>query len=338
MDSIRQALGKSQLTYYGFSYGTYLGQVYSSLFPRHVRRLILDSNVDPRTVWYQANLNQDAPFNRNVNIWFGWLAKYNRVFHLGRTEQAVQRLWYDERARLATHPILGQVGPDEWTDAFLFAGYFEQTWVQLGSVFANWEHTRSTAAGQAVIAAYQAQDTPGNDNGFAVYLAVECTDAHWPLSWARWSSDNTRINRVAPFETWGNAWFNAPCRTWPAPMTRPVRVDGRGISSALLIDETLDAATPFAGSLEVRRLFPHSVLLAEPGGTTHADSLSGDLCVDGTIAAYLEHGTLPARHPGAPWDKTCAPLPRPVPPGTAAGPNRPASIFSPAPRLLGPLP
>jgi pimeloyl-ACP methyl ester carboxylesterase len=40
MDSIRQALGKSQITYYGFSCGTYLGQVYSTLFPRHVRRLI----------------------------------------------------------------------------------------------------------------------------------------------------------------------------------------------------------------------------------------------------------------------------------------------------------
>jgi hypothetical protein len=44
----------------------------------------------------------------------------------------------------------------------------------------------------------------------------------------------------------------------------------------------------------VRQLFPNSVLLAEPGGTSHADSLSGDLCVDGTIAAYLESGKLPA--------------------------------------------
>ena len=48
MDSIRQALGQQQITYYGFSYGTYLGQVYATLFPSHVRRLILDSNVDPR--------------------------------------------------------------------------------------------------------------------------------------------------------------------------------------------------------------------------------------------------------------------------------------------------
>jgi hypothetical protein len=228
------------------------------------------------------------------------------------------------------------VGPDEWTDAFLFAAYFQQTWVQLGKVFADWEHTRSTAAGQALVGAYKATDTPGNDNGFAAYLAVECTDAHWPLSFARWSRDNTRINRVAPFETWGNVWFNAPCRNWEAPMTRPVTVNGRGIGSALLIDETLDAATPFEGSLEVRRLFPHSVLLAEPGGTNHANSLSGNLCVDRTIASYLVKGTLPARIPNALWDKTCRPLPQPVPTAAAAPIQHAASIFSPVlSQLLG---
>jgi hypothetical protein len=158
-------------------------------------------------------------------------------------------------------------------------------------------------------------DAPGDDNGFAVYNAVQCTDVQWPTSWAVWSKDNHRVNKIAPFETWGNAWFNAPCLHWPAPAsaTTPMQINGTGISSALLIDETLDAATPFGGSLEVRKLFPHSVLLAEPGGTTHADSLFGDLCVDNTIANYLASGQLPARNPNAKWDKTCKPLPRPNP-------------------------
>ena len=83
--------------------------------------------------------------------------------------------------------------------------------------------------------------------------------------------------------------------------------------SALLIDETLDAATPFPGSLEVRRLFPNAVLLAEPGGTSHADSLFGDLCVDNTIANYLALGQLPARQAGNGPDVLCRPLPVPVP-------------------------
>jgi hypothetical protein len=93
-----------------------------------------------------------------------------------------------------------------------------------------------------------------------------------------------------------------------------VNINGRGVSSTLLIDETLDAATPFTGSLEVRKLFPNSVLLAEPGGTTHAETPDGDLCVDGTIANYLATGALPARNNRAEWDKTCPPPPVPVPP------------------------
>src|SRR4029077_15485786 len=163
---------------------------------------------------------------------------------------------------------------------------------------------------------YKSVDTPGDDNGFAVYSAVQCTDVQWPTSWAVWSQDNHRVNKIAPFETWGNAWFNAPCLHWPAPAASqtPMLINGGGIHSALLIDETLDAATPFTGSLEVRKLFPNSVLLAEPGGTTHAETSDGDLCVDGTIADYLATGALPPRNNHAEGDKPCPPPPVPVPP------------------------
>ena len=91
-----------------------------------------------------------------------------------------------------------------------------------------------------------------------------------------------------------------------------------GTKSVLLIDETLDAATPYEGSLDVRRLYPNASLIAEPGGTTHADSLFGDACVDDQIATYLANGTLPPRKHGAGPDTTCAPLPVPVPPSPAA--------------------
>ena len=100
------------------------------------------------------------------------------------------------------------------------------------------------------------------------------------------------------------------------------KVHGDNVKNALLIDETGDAATPFEGSLVARQLFPNSVLLAEPGGTSHADSLAGDLCVDGTIAKYLETGRLPGRKPNAEWDKTCPPIPVPVPPSSPAGERR----------------
>jgi pimeloyl-ACP methyl ester carboxylesterase len=318
MDSIRQALGQPQINYYGYSYGTYLGQVYGTLVPSHVRRMILYSNVDPRGVWYQDNLDQDIAFNRNANIWFGWLAKYDSVYHLGATEQAVARTFYTTEAELARNPAGGVVGPDEWVDTFLLPAYYQQFYVPWAQVFSDWVNHHDAAAANELINAYQDADGPGNDNGLAVYLGVQCTDVQWPTNWSKWSHDNWRIFSFAPFETWGNAWFNAPCIYWPAHASRPVNINGRGVSSALLIDETLDAATPFPGSVEVRKLFPNSVLLAEPGGTTHAETPDGDLCVDGTIASYLATGALPARNNHADWDKTCPPPPVPVPPGASA--------------------
>ncbi|HKN55719.1 MAG TPA: alpha/beta fold hydrolase, partial [Amycolatopsis sp.] len=47
MESLGKALGEKQINYYGFSYGTYLGQVYSTLYPKNVRRMVLVANVDP---------------------------------------------------------------------------------------------------------------------------------------------------------------------------------------------------------------------------------------------------------------------------------------------------
>jgi hypothetical protein len=81
----------------------------------------------------------------------------------------------------------------------------------------------------------------------------------------------------------------------------------------LLIDETLDAATPYTGSLWVRHLFPRSRLLSVVGGTSHANSLDGNACEDNAVAAYLAKGTLPARKVGSgKSDKDCKPLPLPT--------------------------
>ncbi|MDQ1694941.1 MAG: hypothetical protein QOJ03_294 [Frankiaceae bacterium] len=310
MDQIRLALGVDRISFYGFSYGTYLGQVYATLFPNHLRRMVLDSTVDPRRVWYGANLDQDIAFDRNITTWFKWVAKYHAHYHVGATEKAVEHRWYAILDQLAAHPAGGKVGPDEWTDTFLWAGYYRSTWKTLGHDFSRYVHGGHW---RAVADFYAFYNSPGDDNGYAVYLAVECTDAPWPQRWSRWQSDGDRVYAKAPFLTWDNAWFNAPCLYWKAPARKPVHISGSSTQSVLLIDETHDAATPFEGSLEVRRRFLRSSLISEPGGGTHADSLSGDDCVDNRIADYLRSGKRPARKSGDRADYRCAPLPDPVP-------------------------
>jgi pimeloyl-ACP methyl ester carboxylesterase len=309
MDSIRQALGVQEINFYGFSYGTYLGQVFATMFPGVLRRVVFDGTVDPRDVWYQLNLEQDIGFDRNIRIWFHWVAAHRRAYRLGRTEEAVERKYLQAQRTLKRHPAGGIVGPSEWADIFLYSGYFDGLWPYLGNVFSSWVHR---GAESKLIGAFRAFDAPGYDNPYAVYLAVECTDAQWPQDWATWSDDNWATHEIAPLITWGNAWFNAPCFFWPAPASSPVTVVGDD-TPALMISQTLDAATPYEGSLYVRSLFDNAALVAEVGGITHAGSLGGNACVDDRIAAFLATGELPARLPGDTADVECEPLPHPRP-------------------------
>ncbi len=311
LDDLRVALGQQKINYYGFSYGTYLGQVYATEYPLRIRRAVFDSNVDPRNVFYRSNLNQDVAFERNFGLFLSWVAKNDATYHLGTTARAVENLYYAKLDELRRTPKAG-IGPDEWTDAFLSVGYAQFLWPSYAEGFSTYVRTGDIAP---IVAQYGGG---GSENGFAVYNAVQCTDAPWPKDFATWRTDNWNTYEKARFETWSNAWFNAPCLTWPAKAHAPVKVDGTEVRPILVLGETLDAATPFPGNVEVRKRFPGARLVATVGGATHADSLNGLACVDDKIAAYLATGALPPRKAGNVSDATCAAAPDPAPTAAAA--------------------
>ncbi len=316
MDVLRKALGQEQINYYGFSYGTYLGQVYSTLYPERVRRMVLDGNVDPRNVWYKANLNQDLAFDRNIKIYFDWVAKHDAVYHLGTDGRTIERNFYAQQEKLRKSPAGGVIGPDELVDVLLGATYSTYGWADLAAAYSAWVNNGDSAGLKARYDGINSQE-PGSDNGFAVYLGVQCTDVQWPTDWNRWRLDNWITHFKAPFTTWGNAWYNAPCVYWGAKAGKPVKVDGSKSPPILLTSETLDAPTPFEGSLEVRSRFPNSALIEIVGGTTHSGTLNGNSCVDDQIADYLATGKLPARKGGRQADTKCDALPQPTPGQTA---------------------
>ena len=312
MDLIRQALGAPTISYYGFSYGTYLGQVYATRYPTRVGRFVLDGVVNSSRVWYAANLDQDRAFDANLDVFWRYLAASPRFFKLGRSWKKIRRGYYRELRRLDRRPAAGgRLGPSELADVMLDAGYYVYDWVSLGQDYSDLVHKRSA---YYLLQRYQ-QSSVGDDNGFAVYNAVQCSDVAWPSA-RRTLQDARSVNRRAPFLTWGNAWYNAPCLSWRAPHHRPSVVSGRRVSSKiLLISETRDAATPYSGALATRSRFPSASLVAGVGGTTHSSSLSGVTCVDRTVATYLRTGVVPRRQPGSRADRSCPRLapPRPLP-------------------------
>jgi pimeloyl-ACP methyl ester carboxylesterase len=318
MDSIRAALGVAQISYFGYSYGTYIGQVYATLFGHRVRRMVLDSVVDPEGAWWTDNIDQDYAFQARQQAFYAWMAQYDSTYHLGSTAAQVSASYYAARAQLEAHPVTvpgssdAKIGPDELDDTFLIGGYDNSYWPGLAAALSA--YLRQGSAGQ-LIEQYQAEGTQ-NENEFAVYNAVECADVSWPRSWATWDTDTRQVYATAPFEAWDNAWYNAACAFWPVPgPSAPLQIKGAGLPPILMLQGTLDAATPYAGAQVAHRLLPSSRMVVVEGGGNHGQSLASppNTCVNGYLNRYLATGAVPGQ-PGA-VNATCPPVADPTPVG-----------------------
>jgi len=292
MDSIRAAFGVSEINYFAFSYGTYLGEVYATLFPSRVRRMVLDSTVDPTGVWYNDNVEQDYAFQGRIEAFFAWIAKYDSTYQLGSTAAQVQASFYRARNQLLAHPVDGTIGADDFDDTFLEGGYLDELWPGLAQALAEYLNDGQTAD---LVSQYQGNGVQG-ENEFAVYNAVQCSDVNWPRSWAYWTSDTEMIYKTAPFQAWDNAWFNAACAFWPVKgPAKPMQINGAGLPGILMLQGTLDPATPYAGAQQAHKLLPSARMVVVEGGGNHGQSLEqpSNSCVQGYLNAYLATGSLP---------------------------------------------
>lgn len=311
LDVIRAALGERKLNFLGVSYGTYLGAVYGTLFPTHVRRMVVDSVVNPsrESIWYRANLNQDIAFQMRWDDWKAWVAEHDSVYGIGDTPQKVEKEWLKLRAAAKKKPIGGVVGPAELIGFFQSAPYYDSAWAPTAKTWSAYRAGDTQALIDA--AAPDMSDLAGNasaENGNAVYTAVECADAKWPTSWRTWDRDNTRLHEKYPFMTWANAWMNLPCATWPTKQQTPLNVKtGKGLPPVLIVQATRDAATPYEGAVELHKRFKGSRLITEKGAGSHGVTGLVNPCVNERVDTYLLTGRTDRR------DVTCTPHATPKP-------------------------
>lgn len=308
---LRAALGEDKLTFMGASYGTYLGAVYATLHPDRVRRMVLDSAVDPdpRRIWYRNNLDQAPAFERRWYDFRAWVARHHATYGLGATAAAVGASYERVRDAVARTPAGGVVGTGELRAAYLQAAYYDDVWPDRAAVLAAFlrgdPQPLTTQAAPDPAAAAEAE------NATAVYTAVLCNDASWPADWETWDRDNTELARTAPFETWANAFLNLPCAYWPVgERQRPVAVGAQSarLPRTLVVAAERDGATPYPGALELqRRLGTEASLVTETGAGSHGVAGGRNACVDRHVERYLLTGDTPG------WRVTCAPHPEPAP-------------------------
>jgi pimeloyl-ACP methyl ester carboxylesterase len=205
-----------------------------------------------------------------------------------------------------------QIGPDELDDTYVQGGYANWLWPGLANALSEYV-TSGGSSTSALVSAYEGNGTQP-ENEFAVYNAVQCSDVDWPRNWAKWQADTLTVDKTAPFYAWGNAWFNASCAFWPVTgPAQPMKIGAAGLPGILMLQGTLDAATPYAGAQNAHKALPTARMVVVEGGGNHGQSLQSptDSCVMNYLNAYLSTGALPTG-PGL-VNATCATPPSPSP-------------------------
>ncbi len=307
IDLIRRGFLADKISFYGFSWGSYLAQLYASTFPGRTYRMVLDAVTDPSTIWFAGTKARPGYLEVVIDKFWAWTARNHKTYGLGKTAAKVEALYYRELAKLRKKPV-GRVGPAEWTDTFHQPAYGWTTWARTAASLRSW-----VEGDKAPMTAQWRSRGGGNDNFTAVYLSTQCSDATWPREYKVVRTSGFASAAKSPFAAWHTTMRTAvACLSWPVKGGKAPKVDGKKAPAILLVSSTVDPATPYPGALVARKLFPKSRLVSDPT-PKHGVSLAGNACVDKYVAAYLRNGELPARKSGSRADATCKKRPDPKP-------------------------
>ncbi|MFM8254790.1 MAG: alpha/beta hydrolase [Actinomycetota bacterium] len=300
MDLMRAVLGEEKLNFLGKSYGTYLGLVYASMFPKNVGRFVLDGVVDPKLSANELNKAQAIGFEIALDAFLEDCLPKKSCFFQGTLEQARaevtklqekvgKRALNGKDDRLATSSI--------FVLAMVASLYDSETgWSALNKALKD-IYQGEGARLFDLVNDYVVRDAkgryPSNENEIA-YI-VNCIDRTDDASPERLASDARKFSGFAPHFGPYIAWSTLPCHYWPyEPVRPPVELNGAGAAEIIAIGTTRDPATPYAWATEVTAKF-ESAFLITADGDGHTGHGRGSACVDSAVDTYLLSGELPAR-------------------------------------------
>jgi pimeloyl-ACP methyl ester carboxylesterase len=311
LDLVRALLGESRTNWLGYSAGTRLGAWYATLFPSRVGRFVLDGNWDFTRPVFESFQRQPEAFQTSFeDFLIPWLARYDAVYHLGRTPAAVERTYHARRAALAAHPITLVDGTELTGNGYdsAIAGllYYTGYYPEAGAAMSTLERY-STADADARQQVADWFGNPGADQSDHTFWATICqeTEISAQQVWDDWMS----VGRKYPLV--GSTWLANPCPYWHFPATGSP-VTGSGIPRLLMLQNDHDPATPFQGGLAAHRRTPGSVFVTIRNEPDHTIYGSGDVCADDIVNRWLLRGALPSS------DRSCPGVPLPDPTAESA--------------------
>jgi pimeloyl-ACP methyl ester carboxylesterase len=290
LERLRLALGDSGLTYMGQSYGSLLGLTYASMFPTHVRAMVLDSVIDPALSFDQITQGQATGFEASLQSFFSWCAGTSTCpWHTGAdpTANLVAQI-----GASAANPVPAgngrAAGAGELYDALLGGLYSRVDWPELGDALA----ADAAGNGAPVVTMSDNYNKNGSPNGSDAAVAIDCLDHPVSHDIATYGSLAEQSKQSAPVFGPLLAWGEASCAVWPAPATRPVGpVAADGAPPILVIGTTADPATPYQWAVNVAHELQHGVLLTRDGVDHVAYFYSP--CVRNDVQTYFVSGVTP---------------------------------------------
>ncbi|MEU1719900.1 alpha/beta fold hydrolase [Nonomuraea sp. NPDC005692] len=294
MDRIRAAVGDPKLNYVGMSYGTQLGAVYATQFPKNVGRMLLDAPLDPTVTFEQRTLTQTRGFQQAYESFLRSCVKGG--CEVGKDVTTANANVENLMNRLTTKPL--QVDGRKLTQGLASTGvaaalYSELTWPFLEKALGE----ALKGHGEALMYLADSYTGRSEDGTYSTQMtsfpAITCVDTAERPSEAELRRTEAAALRISPL--FGSEGSGGLCRVWPAKGSNQARhVNATGSAPILVVGGKGDPATPYqwaprlTAQLRTARLVTYE-------GEGHGAYLSGSKCVQGLVDAYLVEGKLPAK-------------------------------------------
>ncbi|MFD0857169.1 alpha/beta hydrolase [Actinomadura adrarensis] len=292
MDVLRAAVGDEKFTYYGASYGTYLGAFYAAQFPRKVRALVLDGAVDPSLSSTELLVEQSRGFETALKAFASDCTRQPNC-PLGTSEDAVIDRIAAFLKQLDQAPLNNRQDSRKVTESWATMGlatalYAKEYWPLLRQAFAQAMQQKDgtlflTLADQLV----ERKPDGTYSNQSEANMAVNCVDKPNPRDIATYRQSVDEAKKASPLFGEFVVWGGLGCVYWPVQTKQtPKPLAAKGAAPILVIGTTRDPATPYKWSENLASQLDSGTLLTLDGDG-HTAYLQGNPCISRATDQYL---------------------------------------------------
>jgi pimeloyl-ACP methyl ester carboxylesterase len=287
MDALRAALGDDLLTYYGVSYGSYLGATYATLFPGKVGAMVLDGAFLPESTGDQSALVQWGGFNKAFTNWSAWCAKEpNCAF----TAPDVQQRYSSLIDQMEAKPLkvgTRTAGEGAVLNATIASLYSKSSWPIFAAALAQAEG--GDASGLVALGDSYTQRDP-KDGSYTPLIeannVINCaTGITQPVTGGQQFVENMKaLGPLARFVD--DTVDTTNCNATQLPITYT------GTKPIVVIGGENDPATPYSQALSLTKALGSKASLITFTGEGHG-GLFESACAKDAVSAYYLKGTPP---------------------------------------------